>query len=343
MKKYILLILSLLLLTSCSNSEFLADGDFFYVSNAGAKMPVWVKGNFESDVMLIAVHGGPGDAGMGFTLSKGFSALEEDYMLVYWDQRYSGMTQGHYDRSTMTPDQFIEDTEKIVETLQSQYPGKKLFMIGHSWGGQLAAGYLGRDDHQSHFKGWIDLCGSIAGEMESQLMKEWILERVPAKLAEPDADTVFWQFIVDWYEENPAPGNYSRGEPYYYVSALEGDAYNWEETYAENPTPYGELVFKSMFSMSYYVNSFGEREDMELWDKLDYTPEVSNMTIPSLMLWGAGDGIVPSGVADHVYEHLGTDPSMKKVVKIPQCAHGPQHDQPEIFYQEVTTFIETYK
>jgi len=60
-------------------------------------------------------------------------------MLVYWDQRYSGMTQGHYDRSTMTPDQFIEDTEKIVETLQSQYPGKKLFMIGHSWGGTIGS------------------------------------------------------------------------------------------------------------------------------------------------------------------------------------------------------------
>jgi pimeloyl-ACP methyl ester carboxylesterase len=30
-------------------------------------------------------------------------------------------------------------------------------------------------------------------------------------------------------------------------------------------------------------------------------------------------------------------------VKIAECAHGPQHEQPEIFYQEITRFIETYK
>lgn len=345
MNRYIIILLSLLLFlnTSCQKNEFLGEGDFFHVENAGAKMPVWVKGNFDSDVILIAVHGGPGDAGMGFTLSKGFSALEEDYLLVYWDQRYSGMTQGHYDKKTLNPDQFIDDTDKIVKTVQAQYPGKKLFMIGHSWGGQLSAGYLGRDNHFKDFKGWIDLNGSIAGELESGLMKDWILERVPAKLAEPNADVEYWQFIVDWYEENPQPGNYSEALPYFYVSALEGDAYNWEETYADNPIPYGELIFKSMFSMSYYVYSFGEKEDILAWDKLDYTPEISKITIPALMLWGEGDGIVPTGVADYVYEHLGTDASMKKVVKIPQCGHGPQNDQPEAFYQEVSNFIETYK
>lgn len=95
--------------------------------------------------------------------------------------------------------------------------------MGHSWGGQLAIGYLGNDNHQSNFKGWIDLNGSVYGALESQLMKEYILERVPEKLADPEEDPAFWQYIVDWYEENPNPGNYSVAEPYWYVSALSGD------------------------------------------------------------------------------------------------------------------------
>lgn len=264
-------------------------------------------------------------------------------MLVYWDQRYSGMTQGHYDKSTMNPDQFIEDTEKIVQLIQAKYPGKTLFMLGHSWGGQLSAGYLGRDNNAANFNGWIDVDGSIYGVLESQLMKDWILDRVPAKLAEPDADIEFWQFIIDYYEENPSPGNYSDFEPYFYVSALNGDAYNWEETTAENPIPYGQLIFKSMFSMSFFVNSFGNSEDMLVWDEINYTPEIGNITIPTLMLWGADDGIVPAGTADYVYANLGTDISNKQVVKIPECAHSPQWDQPEIFYQEVKSFIEAYK
>lgn len=337
------IVVMILALVGCTQSVFLSEGDFFHLEHDGARMPIWVKGNFDSDVILITVHGGPGAAGMDFGISRGFQYLEEDYLLVYWDQRYSGMTQGHYDVSTMNPDQFIEDTEKVVELIQEFYPGKTLFMIGHSWGGQLSAGYLGRDNHAAEFAGWIDLDGSIYGELESQLMKEWILERVPAKLAEPGADTEFWQSIIDWYEANPTPGNYSDSIPYVYVSALEGDAYDWEAVLAENPIPYGELIFKSMFSLSYYNYSFYDLETMRLWDDLDYTPELSAITIPALMLWGADDGVVPAGVADYVYDNLGTDPAFKQVVKIPECAHGPQNDQPDIFYQEVRAFIETYR
>ena len=182
--------------SSCQKSEFLTDGDFFHLSNKGADMPVWVKGNFESDIILVTVHGGPGaSSGMEHHIAEGFKFLEEDYILVYWDQRYSGMTQDHYDITTQNPEQYIEDTEKLVQLIMSKYPGKSMFMLGHSWGGQLSAGYLGRDNHADNFKGWIDMDGSIYGELEAQLMKEWILERVPAKLAEPGANVEFWQYI----------------------------------------------------------------------------------------------------------------------------------------------------
>ncbi len=344
MKKTIIYIfLVTLILGACEKSEFQVSGDFFHLSHKGAKMPVWVKGNFDSEVMIVTVHGGPGDSGMEQHIATGFKMLEADYLMVYWDQRYSGMTQGHADKGTQTPDQFIEDTEKVVQLVQSKYPGKKLYMIGHSWGGQLAAGYLGRDNHADEFQGWIDLDGSIYGKLESQLMKEWILERIPAKLAEPGADVEYWQYIVDFYEENTAPGNYSAPEPYWYASALYGDAYNWDEVQEENPTPYVELIFKSMFSMGFYSDAFYSKETMKLWDDLNYTPELNNITIPSLMLWGANDGIVPAEVADYVFEHLGTEASQKEVVKIPECAHGPQHEQPETFYAEISAFVETYK
>jgi pimeloyl-ACP methyl ester carboxylesterase len=329
-------------LSACQKSEFLSEGDFFHLDHDGSRMPIWVKGNFNSDVILLTLHGGPGGEGMTFHLSNGFKMLEEDYLCVYWDQRFSGMAQGHTDVSTLHPDQFIEDTEKVVQLIQHKYPGKKLFILGHSWGGQLSAGYLGRDNHDDNFRGWINLDGSIFGELEAQLMKEWIMERIPDKMADPNADHAFWQYIIDWYEANPAPGN-NEPQPYWYVSAFGGDAYNWEQTQAENPIPYGELIFRSMFSMSFYIYSFGQKEHIQAWDELDYTPELANITIPSLMLWGAEDGIVPTGVAHYVYEHLGTPEADKEVLLIPECGHSPQNDQPEAFYQEMRDFMERYK
>lgn len=338
---YLSLIGMLFILSSCEKSEYLSEGEYFHLSNDGAKLPIWVKGNLQSDVILITVHGGPGDGGMANTISRGFKALEADYLMVYWDQRFAALAQGHPDKHTINIDQYIEDTEKVVQLIQQKYPNRKLFMLGHSWGGQLSAGYLGRDDHASNFKGWIDMAGSIYGDLESQLMKEWILERVPERLAQPDADIEFWQFIVDWYEANPSPGNYTGAEPYVYVSALHGDAYFWETYWEDNPIPYTDLIFKSMFSMSYYVDSHGG--DQSWVDEANFTPELGNITIPTLLLWGAQDGIVPATVGDYVYEHLATDPANKELIKIEKCAHGPQNDQPEIFYEEVARFIERYK
>jgi pimeloyl-ACP methyl ester carboxylesterase len=340
MKKFIFLISLIIFFTACKKDEFIKDGDYFHLENNSSKMPVWMKGNFNSDVILVTLHGGPGDGGISHTISPGFKLLEEKYLMVYWDQRQAALTQGHQRENTLDVNQYIDDTEKLVQLVLAKYPNKKLFLLGHSWGGQLAIGYLGSEDHQSNFKGWIDLNGSVYGDMESQLMKEWILDRIPSKLADPNADQKYWQYIVDWYEENPTPGNYSEGMPYWYASALHGDVYDYDRYFEENVIPYGQLVFNSMFAMTYYVRS----TDDDTWaDDLNFTPEVENITIPSLMLWGANDGIVPAKVADYVNDHLSTPASMKHVVKIQECGHGPQNEHPEVFYNEISNFIETYK
>jgi len=339
----ILTIILVVLFSACKKSVYLSEGDFFHLKNDGADMPVWVMGNPDSDVILITVHGGPGDSGLSFHVTPGFQLLENDYLMVYWDQRFSGMSQGHTDYSTMNPEQFIEDLDKLVQLIEHKYPNKKLFMLGFSWGGQLSSGYLGINDNASKFKGWISLDGAIFAEYEAQLMREWILERVPEKLNDPDADHEFWQFIVDWYETNPSPANYSDYEPYWYVSALSGDVYDYDAYLETQTIPYGELILRSMFSMSYYVYGFAKKEDILEWDRIDNTEALGNINIPSMMLWGANDGVVPVPVANYVYDHLATDSLYKEIVLIDKCGHGPQSERPEEFYDAMFNFIETYK
>ncbi|WP_170110208.1 alpha/beta fold hydrolase [Flavilitoribacter nigricans] len=337
----LLLLLCALIFGACNKSEFLTEGDYFHLDHNGAKLPVWVKGNVDSGVFIITVHGGPGDSGHEFPLSKGFKYLEEDYAVVYWDQRFSGLSQGDPDDSNITPELFIEDTEKVVELIRHRYGDPTLFMLGHSWGGQLSAGYLGRDDHDQLFNGWIDLDGSIYGALEAQIMKDWILEQVPGKLNEEGSDKAFWQFVLDWYEAHPAPDNYTDQEPYFFADALDGYAYDWERTQELNPVPYHELIFSSMFSLAYYVS--GLTTDQSWADDLNFTPELAQITIPSLLLWGKNDGAVPAAVGDYVYEHLATPIADKRLVKIDECSHAPHYDQPEIFYQQVVEFVEQYQ
>ena len=109
--KHIILILSLtLIFNACQKSEFLKDGDYFHLKNNGATMPVWMKGNFESDVILVTVHGGPGDGGVSHTISQGFKYLEEKYLMVDWDQRMAALTQGHQRADELDVNVYIDDT-----------------------------------------------------------------------------------------------------------------------------------------------------------------------------------------------------------------------------------------
>ncbi|HEV7620267.1 MAG TPA: hypothetical protein VGO09_00965, partial [Flavisolibacter sp.] len=41
--------------------------DVFWVTNNGSDMPVWVKGNTSSNVLILIIHGGPGDGSYNYS------------------------------------------------------------------------------------------------------------------------------------------------------------------------------------------------------------------------------------------------------------------------------------
>jgi pimeloyl-ACP methyl ester carboxylesterase len=328
-----------LLSLSCTLSRYMSEGDYFFLENDGAVMPIWVNGNIASGVFIITVHGGPGaTSGHEFPLSFGFQYLEEDYAVVYWDQRMSGMAQGDPAPETLTIDQHIEDLDMVVQIIKEKYSNPVLFLLGHSWGGVMTGGYLGRGTNQDQFNGWIDVDGSIQEAFEAQQMKTWILDRVPAGMAQSE-DPEFWQYIIDWYADNPNPVQ-SDEEPYWYAGALNGYAYDWEKTQAENPTPYLELAFSSPFTFAFYWSQYA---DTTWVDGYDVTAEVGLITIPSLLLWGKEDGVVTAEVGQFTYDTLGTVPAQKQLVLIEQSAHSPYFDTPAEFYNNVKAFVDLYK
>ena len=342
MKKTLTILFAILAFTSCDREEWLKSGEYFFLDHKGAKMPVWVNGNIESGVFIVTNHGGPmANSGHDFRTSLPFLELEKDYAVVYWDQRMSGLSQGDVDPATLSVDQIIEDLHQLTIILNDRYDPKSMFLLGHSWGGCLTGGYLGTQDYQDNYNGWIDVAGSIQDEFESVAKKEYIMSRIDSFQMASD-DPGFWQYIRDWYYANPSPVD-SDWEPYTYAGAMGGYVYDYQQYLDSTNIPYSELIFGSPYSLAFYWGQPNQAEVNSWIDNYDVIEEVKQISIPSLLVFGEDDGAVPLPVAGLTYSLLATDSLDKHLEIYSNCGHGPHNEYPMKFLGHIKPFIEQYK
>lgn len=84
---------------------------------------------------LMVVHGGPVlDHGY---LVEPLRPLGDDFELVFYDQRLSGRSAGTVDSASVTLGNFVAD----IESIRSELGLGRVHLLGHSWGGLLAALY----------------------------------------------------------------------------------------------------------------------------------------------------------------------------------------------------------
>ncbi len=87
--------------------------------------------------VVVVVHGGPG-GNYGYLLN--LHRLEDDYFVVFYDQRGAGLSP-RVAASELTLQSSIDDLHRIVTYYGK---GEPVNLIGHSWGAMLAAGYIGQ-------------------------------------------------------------------------------------------------------------------------------------------------------------------------------------------------------
>lgn len=86
---------------------------------------------------VIVLHGGPGG---DYRALLDLKELGDEFFVVFYDQRGSGLSQRLPD-SEYTVDHFVEELDGVVDRYGQ---GRKVHLVGHSWGAMLATAYLGR-------------------------------------------------------------------------------------------------------------------------------------------------------------------------------------------------------
>jgi len=71
--------------------------------------------------------------------------------------------------------------------------------------------------------------------------------------------------------------------------------------------------------------------------------ELDKVKIPSLLLWGKYDFIVPPSLGEEMLENLGTPDARKSLIIYEKSGHSPMGGEAEGFIRDVMDFIDLYK
>jgi len=73
------------------------------------------------------------------------------------------------------------------------------------------------------------------------------------------------------------------------------------------------------------------------------TPKLKTITLPSLLLWGKYDFVVPPSLGEEMLEELGTPIADKSLILFEQSGHGMEGSELDKLVVEISNFIEQYK
>jgi pimeloyl-ACP methyl ester carboxylesterase len=345
MRKSIILLALALLAFSCQQEDITKTGiakDHFYFENRGATMPVYLEGNISSNKILIMIHGGPGDGALYFNTPEATDIAEQEFAVAYWDQRLAGITQGNNHDIDLAS--YADDIKKLITVLRYRYgQDKKIYLLGHSWGGLLVPLFLVEENNQSTVNGWIQVDGEHNYAMSDSLSRANLINFGNKEISE-GRNSDKWQEIVNYCNANDSKNNYE------VARKINGLAHRTDELIADVTIGRStkELIkyfireyrypITTFLSNGVYNNFIGEI------DKQAYSQNVSDrlntITLPTLLLWGKYDFICPEGLKDDIVNNIFSGDVTTKIFE--HSGHNPMSNEPVAFWNTVTNWVKTH-
>lgn len=350
MPRLTLFLLATTLLTAACGSRSGTEHDrVIYVRNDHADLMVWIRGNVDSKTLLVVTHGGPGGESTVYT--EAMHAIEQDYGVVYWDQRSSGASRGLFRDKWYSYPQFGDDLRAVIETVGFLYEPQDIFLMGHSFGVEVGTEFLITGDNQDLVSGWIPVNGTFSVWTHAEAQRLFIIERADEIAQNPDnydlsaADLDVLADWKAWAESTPTPDPMERDfldtvwdramaiPAYPYENPNDSFDSYWVDWYT---SPYSVKLELMNENLSYYPMD-------DAYTRWDRRAEVADITVPTALLWGRWDPIMPNLVAEDYYAAIGTDEADKAITWFEYAYHSPMFEQQSDFDVALKDFMETYR
>ena len=235
---------------------------------------VWTK-RFGSHprIKLLLLHGGPGATHEYFEALERFVGAE-GIELIYYDQLGSAYSDQPKDESLWTTERFVDEVEQVRQALGLTQDD--FYLLGHSWGGILAAEYALA--HQQQLKGLV-----ISNMMMSIPDYNRYASDVLAKGMDPG--------VVKEIKDLEKKGEYESPRymelllPHFYakhICRLE----EWPDAVTRS---FGKLN-KQVYVLMQGPSEFGLTGRLEKWDR---KADLGAITVPTLVIGATHDTMDP--------------------------------------------------
>ncbi len=340
MRNSIYTLLAALCILSCGDVD-LKQGDVLYLRHKGADMPAHVYGNIPSKTFMILLHGGPGGNGLEYRGGGYVEDLEKEIAVVYWDQRGQGNSRGNGHQETLNMDLLLDDLDQLVVMLKHQYGDDiNLFLYGHSWGGTYGTKYMMSEARQVQFNGWIESNGAHdIPRLNIEAIKMFLA--IGQDEMDKGNNVSDWQEIVD----------FAKGVDTTNISEDEGGQINQHGHKAggligELKTA-GDDEFRMPFrNPSDMITSSmaGNRTSNLLMqngiEDIALTDSLYKIKLPTLLLWGKYDFVVPPQLGYDAEALIGT--TDKELVMYEFSDHSPMNGEGEAYAADILRFIKNH-
>lgn len=309
-----------------------------YVRHQGADMPAYLYGDKTNQTFLIVIHGA-GSFGLSFRDEHFIRKLEENYVVVYFDNRAQSMSQGNFPKTKDIIELMADDVEVLLEVLQHKYGSEhSYFLMGHSLGGMITGTALLEEDFQSQFNGWINVDGVFDMPSIMAWRVELLYDIADEQIALGNSISE-WEAIHDQLDEI----DYNSDGAYQEVFELIVAAYELVSLDEQINSPLSiERLYQTVIKnnpLTWQVSHvFNKPELTARLEEYSILDRMQNISIPTLFTYGKYDFSVPPDSGYEAFEELNAFD--KKFSIYDRTTHHPFVTESNRFTTEVKLFIE---
>jgi proline iminopeptidase len=271
---------------------------------------VWYRmlGDGATGVPLLALHGGPGGLACRF---ERLAPLADERPIIFYDQLGSGRSDRPTDTTLWNLPRFVEELEAVRRALGLN----RLHLLGHSWGGALAAEYMIARKPE----------GVVSLVLSSPLLStpRWIADANALREALPPA-------IRETLDREEAAGTLGSPE---YAAATDSFYARHVRRLPIEPEPLCEGLASNdtIYQQMWGPTEFRATGSLRTWSRAD---DLDELTLPVLLMAGEFDEARPGTLKSF----RATMPNATLVV-IPGAAHSTMREKPAEYVSALRDFL----